>query len=623
MSFLSEFEKLKKLLKTKDSFNLILVLTSDPLLRERLIAQLEERNGLKPISLPFQTGDSLDALCGSGNGVSITGTKNSREWFLRLNQSRESIAERCAEPILLWLDKDELETFAAVAPDLWAWRAAVIDLSTSVDIPGSMNAPKRQEDKRKRLAEIEGALNKDTLSEEMRNSLERQKGILLLRSGQIRAGKRYLEEAVERERSKGDAYALASSLTWLGESEFKLESSLKASIYLNEALTLSRELGMEDFQARALIALARVKVREGKLEEALSLASEAAHFSKERDLDYYLQGALNVEVDVLLRMGRKGEALGVIHRRKELAKGSNLPGRLAEAQAQEASILLSQGKLEKALEEFGKAEKGFQEAGSFFSIASVKCSEARILRELGRYKEAREALTVSLELTKRVNNKQGMRVALAELARLALTENRVRESKALYLQVLAEVRKVGDRFGQASVLNSLAQVSNRLGESEDALDYAESAIEVARELKNPIILASSIGAKATTYASLKNWDKAKGLYLEALRGYESSGDFLSATKLLSDIASVSRRQGDFEEAARVAERGVELARERKIPAAEGKALLELGRALRMLEQERAESVLSEAFEIFSLLGNERGRRFAEIEIEKLVEGKKE
>ena len=53
-----------------------------------------------------------------------------------LNYVRESLAAAAGRPVLIWLDADSLKTIVTGAPDLWAWRSAVLDFTRPME-PGS------------------------------------------------------------------------------------------------------------------------------------------------------------------------------------------------------------------------------------------------------------------------------------------------------------------------------------------------------------------------------------------------------------------------------------------------------------------------------------------------------
>lgn len=45
------------------------------------------------------------------------------------NDHREQVAALCPQPLLVWIPQDAVRVMATEAPDLWAWRSGVLDLT--------------------------------------------------------------------------------------------------------------------------------------------------------------------------------------------------------------------------------------------------------------------------------------------------------------------------------------------------------------------------------------------------------------------------------------------------------------------------------------------------------------
>ncbi len=85
-----------------------------------------------------------------------------------LNYRRETIASEGRLPLVVWLAAGQVRAFAQYAPDLWAWRSAVLDFAIR---PRELSPVERAslsgvlgvelETSRRRLAEIDGYLRKE------------------------------------------------------------------------------------------------------------------------------------------------------------------------------------------------------------------------------------------------------------------------------------------------------------------------------------------------------------------------------------------------------------------------------------------------------------------------------
>lgn len=143
-----ELQRLQKILRCYQGFQLILALYNDPPdYRNRLIALLNQPFAhsalLDARSLPdFSTfEDRLSASAVEADIIHVIGLDawlldEYREQRLQsFNLRRENIAHCCVKPLVLWLPGYLVQAFALQAPDCWEWRRAVVDFCYLPELP--------------------------------------------------------------------------------------------------------------------------------------------------------------------------------------------------------------------------------------------------------------------------------------------------------------------------------------------------------------------------------------------------------------------------------------------------------------------------------------------------------
>ncbi|MFH1136327.1 MAG: tetratricopeptide repeat protein [Pseudomonadota bacterium] len=273
----AEFSRLKRLLTLTGTFQLIIVEFDDPARRDRLIQALSAEKAPGAVIAVHEAAHptfhelkaSLSELvkqCGAVHLVNLekwlTGAKG-EERLKAFNFYRAKLAEDCPGNLILWLTPELVRTFALRAPDMWAWRSAVLDVTDEPVVRGY--APPQQPDisigrswsgipTPERGREIQAHLEtaKEELTPDLKARLLWELGLSLRWSGETAAGVAALREALEiyrglaranpraHEPVLGSALGdLASLLSGLGERE-------EALGLFNEALALGRKLAEEN-----------------------------------------------------------------------------------------------------------------------------------------------------------------------------------------------------------------------------------------------------------------------------------------------------------------------------------------------------------------------------------------
>jgi predicted ATPase/predicted Ser/Thr protein kinase len=117
-----------------------------------------------------------------------------------------------------------------------------------------------------------------------------------------------------------------------------------------------------------------------------------------------------------------------------------------------------------------------------------------------------------------------------------------------YRDVWDRFKSADDRAGMMTIASRIGVTSKFNGEMEEARRWCEIAVEMAREGFSPSVLAGALGNLADVAGAAREFTYAEGLYQEARRLFEESGDRENAIWTISHRADLHRDQGHGEEA---------------------------------------------------------------------------
>lgn len=139
------YRSLERILHDSGRFKLVLLQFNNPAYRDALIAKINAV-ATTPAVLHVSTATfpdftdleiRLTELARDHAVIHLTGLES---WLFPLdaptratgfNYHRETIADNCPAALLLWLTEPDIRDFAVQAPDMWAWRAGVVDFSVA------------------------------------------------------------------------------------------------------------------------------------------------------------------------------------------------------------------------------------------------------------------------------------------------------------------------------------------------------------------------------------------------------------------------------------------------------------------------------------------------------------
>jgi tetratricopeptide (TPR) repeat protein len=307
------------------------------------------------------------------------------------------------------------------------------------------------------------------------------------------------------------------------------------------------------------------------------------------------------------RLEASGEAEGLRRRHAvyylELAEAPHTGVRAAERDVWFARLERELNNLRAALgwaQEAGEAELGLRLAGALWWVWNRLgyLSEGRTWAEgLLALRESRAGSSGAMAI--RAN-------ALRAAGRLAFRQGDYGPAVALFEQRLALHRELGDKWGVAETLDSLARWARHRGDYRRAVALLEESLILFRELgdtDNVGWVTENLGIFAREQG---DYGRAAALYEQSLALFRELGDKNGLGWTLLGLGELARDRGDGRQATALLEESLALFRELREACGIGSSLNALGLAARdQGDYGRAAALLEESVTQFRELGERR------------------
>jgi hypothetical protein len=106
----------------------------------------------------------------------------------------------------------------------------------------------------------------------------------------------------------------------------------------------------------------------------------------------------------------------------------------------------------------------------------------------------------------------------------ARQENRLSDSRAIFLDVVRKAADEADRYSLADALGGLAEAEDGIGNCEAARHHYANAAVLYREIGPPKMLACTLRHEADLWMRANRPAEAEPRYLEAEKIYRQSGE---------------------------------------------------------------------------------------------------
>ena len=286
-----------------------------------------------------------------------------------------------------------------------------------------------------------------------------------------------------------------------------------------EAARAAAELGSTEQEAMNLFFLGRGLRRSGQLVEARGHLERALELYRAEE-DPYGQALTSDELgDVLQDLGELQKALESFESAREL-------WRIQGRQDHEASVLndlghlaMDLGRLDRARDLLKAADAIWLSLGQSRQRAFTLDFLGQVEEDAGRLDEARRYLEQALELHGETS--QGRAATLANLAQVLGSEGDRERARALYGQAYEIFVGLGDRRSAGLTWNNLASLASADGRFAEALDAAQKALDIFRDIGLSAGEAEAQHQLAKALRGLGRSHQAREHLAAAVRGFEA------------------------------------------------------------------------------------------------------
>ena len=504
------FLRLQRLVEGRRSFALCFLTYSDSSYRDLVADFLDERLcasvrvTIDPVTLIGT--EALFEMLSADRDVGSAQLIGVERWpegidnlLTRLNYRRGALAERCARPLLVWIQSKALRSIATGAADLWAWRSGVFDFTLPAEKDGSIRllSPYTRETATapRRLARI-AELQKHLAGRSPWRAVDVD---LALELGDLQVSLGNVEEAEAAYRNARAALSRLDDRRLIAITEGRIADILEARGELDEALRIRTEEELpvhERLGDLRALAVAKGKIADilqarGELDEALRIRTEEQLPVFERLGDVHARAiTLGRIADILFTRGELDEALR-IRTDEELPVYERLGDARARAitQGEVADILQARGELDEVLRIRTEEQLPvFERLGDVHARAITLGRIADILFTRGELDEALRIRTdEELPVYERLGDARARAITQGEIADILQARGELDEALRIRTEEQLPVfERLGDVHARAITLGRIADIFADRGQIDEALEiYEQDVLTAVRNLDNP------------------------------------------------------------------------------------------------------------------------------------------
>jgi len=201
-----------------------------------------------------------------------------------------------------------------------------------------------------------------------------------------------------------------------------------------------------------------------------------------------------------------------------------------------------------ALKMYDKSARLAKKLNNEIGVARNLVIQSRIFRESRQLDSALAKINEAIEIDTRVNNTGKLAENYEAQGTIYKQMYLYDLASASYLKALTTSRRLGLDASEASALSQLANLNTRIGEYENALDYANEAIAVQKDNNYLEALVNAYGSKLGALESLGRYDELKIAIDKALELIKPMDDPSKKVLVLNSLSTYYLNTGDFKAA---------------------------------------------------------------------------
>jgi predicted ATPase len=183
-------------------------------------------------------------------------------------------------------------------------------------------------------------------------------------------------------------------------------------------------------------------------------------------------------------------------------------------------------------------------AGATKARARALFAAGVLASEQGDYDPADALIGESLDIARRLDDKQGIAVSLNALAVIARDQSEISTARSLFEESLVLWKDLGDQKAVARSLSNLASVVRLQGDYAQARSLYAECLAMFRGLGDQTGVAWSMNSQGDVARDQGDSEAARALYEEGLAIFRELGDRWGIAGTLADLGSLARDQGN-------------------------------------------------------------------------------
>ncbi len=213
------------------------------------------------------------------------------------------------------------------------------------------------------------------------------------------------------------------------------------------------------------------------------------------------------------------------------------------------------GKAKYYLSEYDSAIFFLQKADSLFIVLGNQTKNAEILEKIGscyysgkaEYDKAMKYYLKSFDIRDKIQDTLGIAYLLNNIANIYYKQNLRDKARQTYKQALLYAKHTKDKKIYSIILNNLGAEYAYIKEYDTALFYYFKALELKKQLDNPISLAVTYGSIGSIYKSMGKLSEAEKYYQTALKILRTKNKYYYAV-ILNKLADIYIKENKYTQA---------------------------------------------------------------------------
>jgi len=299
-----------------------------------------------------------------------------------------------------------------------------------------------------------------------------------------------------------------------------------ASVYENHGtMDQAREHFLQALQADpkyvdALLAVGRVEVEQGNPQAALDHLNQALSLTVQLGQQQGKANILQMIGTAYILLNKPDDALQNLQQALDIAKQLNDKSGIASTLSLSASIHDKQGKSADAEKEYRQALKLEQEIGSQAGTAQMLINLAGSLDSAGKYDEAIDFTKQALKIEQQLGYESAQALCLSNIGQMLLSEARYDDALAYFQQALDLRQKMKVPGDIAQVMSNIGDAYQTLGQYDKALDNYLHALDLSRGTGDKSAIAAMSDSLATLFEAQGRYGAALGAHEDALKNVQ-------------------------------------------------------------------------------------------------------